>query len=203
MNIRDLRYLLFVAKHQHFGRAAEACHVSQPALSMQLKKLEDHLGVTLFERTNKHVSITPNGKQLIEKAKEIIRSVDEMQLLAKTLQDPESGQIKIGAFPTLAPYLLPKIMPKATKLFPKMKFLLLEEKSDELIKKLKNGEVDAAFLAMPLYTPEPAFKAVTLFKDIFYIAIEITELKFPTRRDLLCIQSESQLTVLAVLAVIF
>lgn len=169
MNIRDLRYLLAIAKHQHFGKAARECHVSQPALSMQLKKLEEYLGVILFERTNKNVMITAVGEVLIQKAQEVLQKVEELELLAKTYRDPEAGEIKLGAFPTLAPYLLPKIMPKVIKLFPKLKLLLLEEKTEALINKLISGEIDAAFLAMPL--ENSLLESKLLFEEVFYIAM--------------------------------
>lgn len=188
MNIRDLRYLVAVAKYKHFGRAAKASHVSQPALSMQLKKLEDTLGVTVFERTNKNVMITAIGEQLVTKAQQVLQAADEMLLLAKTFQDPEAGEIRLGAFPTLAPYLLPKVMPKIIKVFPKLKLLLLEEKTDVLIEKLKQGDIDAAFLAMPLPIDDDALQCTVLFEEPFYIAMpkahRLAKLKKVTKKDI-------------------
>jgi len=171
MNIRDLKYLVAVAKHKHFGNAANECFVSQPALSMQLKKLEEELGVQIFERTNKNVMITQVGRKLIDKAKEVLQGADEMHDIAKNSHDPFAGEIKIGAFPTLAPYFLPQIVPQITKEFPKLKLLLLEEKTGTLIEKLKNGEIDAAFLATPLPVDDDSFEINELFQELFYLAV--------------------------------
>ena len=111
MNIRDLKYLTAVAEFGHFGKAAKACFVSQPTLSMQLKKLEEYLGVRLFERNNKQVLITDIGKQLVEKARTILIDIDELKCLAATLSSPFTGKLKLGAIPTVAPYLLPRLTP--------------------------------------------------------------------------------------------
>lgn len=174
MNLRDLKYLIAVAKHQHFGKAAEACFISQPALSMQLKKLEEYLDVQLFERNNKTVIITEIGKKLVEQAKKITQAADDMIVLAKTFQNPEEGEVKLGAFPTLAPYYLPKSMPKIIKKFPKLKLFLLEEKTDILITKLLSGEIDTAFLATPMPLSDHQKKlleSIELFKEPFYLAV--------------------------------
>lgn len=171
MNIRDLKYLVAVAKYKHFGKAAKECFVSQPALSMQLQKLEDTLGVKLFERTNKNVMITDVGQQMVDKAKEVLRHTDEMFDIAKNFHDPMAGEIKLAVFPTLAPYFLPKIVPQITKKFPKLKLLLLEEKTEIIIDMLKNGQVDVAFLAIPLPVNEDAFEVKELFCEPFYLAV--------------------------------
>lgn len=171
MNLRDLKYLVAVARHKHFGKAAEECFVSQPALSMQLKKLEEELGVVIFERTNKHVMITNIGQRLLDKAKEIIQSTDEMVEIAKNYHNPLAGEIRIGAFPTLAPYFLPKIVPQITKEFPQLKLLLLEEKTNILIEKLKSGQLDAAFLATPLPFSDDSLEIHELFCENFYLAV--------------------------------
>jgi LysR family transcriptional regulator, hydrogen peroxide-inducible genes activator len=188
MNIRDLRYLVAVAKYKHFGKAAKASYVSQPALSMQLKKLEETLGVTVFERSNKSVMTTAIGERLVEKAQQVLQAADDMLLLAKTFQDPQAGEIRLGAFPTLAPYLLPKAMPKIIKLFPKLKLLLLEEKTGVLIEKLKIGDIDAAFLALPFPKEEESLHCEFLFKEPFYIALpkshRLAKLKQLTRKDI-------------------
>src|SRR3990167_10461571 len=133
MNIRDLKYLVALKEHKHFGRAAEACFVSQPALSMQIKKLEEFLGVQLLERTNKSVMFTPVGDIMIERAQVILNEADEMKEIARQASDPFGGELRIGIFPTLAPYLLPHIAPKITKKFPRLSLLLLEEKTSLLI----------------------------------------------------------------------
>src|SRR3990167_977944 len=120
MNIRDLKYLIAVADHNHFGKAAEACFVSQPALSMQIKKLEESLGVLLIERTNKRIFFTEVGKVIVEQAREILCRVEALQAIAKQSKDPLSGELHLGIIPTLAPYLLPRIIPGLSTLLPKL-----------------------------------------------------------------------------------
>jgi LysR family hydrogen peroxide-inducible transcriptional activator len=169
MNIRDYEYIIAVAKLGNFGAAAKACNVSQPALSMQIKKLEDILGVQIFERKGKSFLVSDVGKQIIAKAEDIIRKNSELREIAKQAKDPYSGTIKLGAFPTLAPYYLPKIMPGLGKKFPKITFLLREEKTPELIKKLENGELDIALLAIP--TGVENMQEIAVFDDEFLVAL--------------------------------
>lgn len=174
MNIRDLKYLVSIAKHKHFGKAAHECFISQPALSMQLKKLEEELEVKIFERTNKHVMVTSVGQKLVDKAKDILHETDQMIEIAKNFHDPFSGEIRIGAFPTLAPYFLPNIVPQITQKFPQLKLLLLEEKTELLIDQLRNGEIDAAFLATPLPMNKANFEVKKLFCEPFFLAVSNT-----------------------------
>lgn len=169
MNIRDLKYLIALMEHQHFGKAAEACFVSQPALSMQIKKLEASLGVTLLERSNKPVMLTDIGKKLCEHAHQILYQVDEMYELAKNEKDPYSSELKLGVIPTLAPYLLPHIMPVLAKKFPRLLFYLVEEQTHVLVEKLKSGKLDAALLALPVN--ESNFHCESLFKEEFLLAV--------------------------------
>lgn len=188
MNLRDLKYLVAVAKYKHFGKAADESAVSQPALSMQLKKLEEELGVQLFERDNKNVMVTPVGQKIVEKANEILLVAKEMEAIAKTFHNPLAGEIKIGAFPTLAPYFLPSFLPKVIKKFPELKMLLVEEKTELLINKLKKGEIDAAFLAVPLPQQEDKLHIEKLFNEAFYLAVPkkhpFAEKKTISRSDL-------------------
>lgn len=186
MNIRDLNYLIAVANFKHFGKAAEACFVSQPALSMQLQKLEDNLGVQLFERTNKHVMITKIGLEIIERAKNIIQEVNDIKEIAQQNKDPLSGELKLGIFPSLGPYYLPLIIPKITKSFPNLKLFLVEEKTNIIINKLKDGEIDAAFLALPL--KDELLESASLFQDEFFLAVSknhsLAKLKSISYKDL-------------------
>src|SRR3989338_9065784 len=129
MNIKDLKYLVAVAAHKNFGKAAAACFVSQPALSMQIMKLEQSLGIQLLERTNKSVRLTEQGEAMVTRAKHILTQVDEMKSLANTWKDPFSGELKLGIFPTLAPYLLPHLTPIFKKQYPNITFYLVEEKT--------------------------------------------------------------------------
>jgi len=172
MNTRDLQYLVALSDHCHFGKAAEACFVSQPALSMQIKKLEEALGVKLLERTNKSVLLTDTGIAITERARQILNQVEEMRDLAKLAKDPYSGELKIGIIPTLAPYLLPLIIPSLSKKFPKISFYLIEEQTSVLIEKLKIGKLDAAFLAHPVI--ETSLATSSLFEEEFLLAVPCT-----------------------------
>jgi LysR family hydrogen peroxide-inducible transcriptional activator len=168
MNLRDLQYLAAVARHLHFGKAAEECHVSQPTLSMQLKKLEDTLGVQLFERTNKSVMLTPIGRDITQRAERILAEAEQIRKVASSNADPMAGEIRLGIFPTLAPYLLPSLMLQLGKHFPRLNVLLVEEKTPVLIQKLVSGEIDAAILAMPIAED---LASHTLFHEPFMLAV--------------------------------
>lgn len=172
MNLRDLHYLVTTADLLHFGRAAEACHVSQPTLSMQLKKLEGELGVQLFERTNKQVMLTPIGGEVVARARHVLSEVGQMKQLAQNSRDPLAGELRLGLFPTLAPYLLPSLMPKLTAAFPKLDMLLVEEKTPTLIAQLEAGHIDAALLAMPVDSDSLAH--APLFVEPFLLAVATT-----------------------------
>lgn len=169
MNTRDLEYLLAVADLKNFGKAAKACHVSQPALSMQLKKLEEQLGVTLFERTTKRVLITAAGEELVRRAKRIVQEVAELKEVGRVHQNPLAGELRFGAFPTLAPYFLPKLVPVVQTALPDLKLLLVEEKTDQLLARLKAGKLDAALLATPI--EESGLMVEPLFEDRFVLAV--------------------------------
>lgn len=169
MNIRDLQYLVAMAEHNHFGIAAEACFVSQPALSMQIKKLESVLGVQLIERTSKSALLTEIGKLLTEHARDILYKVEVMKEAAKQAKDPYSGELHLGIIPTLAPYLLPHIIPVLSKLFPKLTIYLVEEQTQVLITKLKQGKLDGALIGLPHVDEE--FIALPIFEEEFLLAI--------------------------------
>lgn len=181
MNLRDFEYLVAVADLQHFGKAAEHCNVSQPTLSMQLKKLEDYLGVKLFERTNKQVMITKIGAEIIARARQILLTASEIKNLAKTAQDPLAGDFTLGAFPTLAPYFLPIIAPKIATVLPKLKLFLVEDKTATLLEKLKSGALDAAFIALPIEDDSLEFSE--LFSDPFMLAVPCNH-KFAQRKSI-------------------
>jgi LysR family hydrogen peroxide-inducible transcriptional activator len=169
MNIRDLQYLVALSEYRHFGKAAEACFVSQPALSMQIKKLEEFLGIKLLERTNKSVLLTDAGISITERAQQILNQVQEMQDFAKLAKDPHGGELKVGIIPTLAPYLLPLIIPSLSKKFPSVSFYLIEEQTAVLIEKLKIGKLDVVLLAHPII--EKGFATNLLFEEEFLLAV--------------------------------
>lgn len=154
MNLQELRYLVAVAEHRHFGRAAESCHVSQPTLSGQIKKLEDELGVTLLERTNKRVDLTPVGGQIVAHAQAALAETREMEAVARAARDPLVGPLKLGAIPTLAPYLMPLILKPLKQAYPGLTIELWEDQTRALIDGLRNRRLDAALLATAPDAPE-------------------------------------------------
>jgi len=168
MNLRDLKYIIAVAETCHFGKAADQCFVSQPTLSGQIKKLEQELGVTLFERTNRSVEVTPIGHEIILYARQIIDKAESIQQLAQAHQDPLAGALRIGAIPTLSPYLMPLVMLPLRKRFPQMKLVLSEEMTDTLLRRLHKHEIDAALLATPVDSHD--FESVHLFDEPFWLA---------------------------------
>jgi LysR family hydrogen peroxide-inducible transcriptional activator len=170
MNLRDLQYLIAVADLRSFNKAADKCHVSQPALSNQIRKLEETLGLTLFERNNKRVMITENGEQIVALARRVLIEVDAMHDIAKSAQDPLTGKFRLGAFPTLSTYLFPELVPKIMRSMPQLKLVLVEEKTHVLLERLKRGELDAAFLALPVQDDQLETQA--LFDDEFLLAVQ-------------------------------
>lgn len=169
MNLRDLKYLLALADHKHFGRAAAACFVSQPTLSTQIKKLEEELGVPLVERAPRKVMLTPAGRDAAERARRIVAEVEQMKEGARRSQDPEAGTVRLGMFPTLGPYLLPHVIPRIRERFPSLELLLIEEKSDVLLSRLHEGKLDAALLALPVHDDQ--LHSEFLFEEPFVLAV--------------------------------
>lgn len=169
MNLRDLAYLVAVADHRHFGRAADACFVSQPTLSTQIRKLEAELGVTLIERGPRDAMLTPVGEEVVARARSILRDVDQLRVVADRASDRDAGTLRLGAFPTLAPYLLPHIVPAIHRRFPRLELLLVEEKSEELEARLRDGRLDAALLALPV--SGGALEVAPLFDEPFVLAV--------------------------------
>ena len=168
MNIRDLKYIIAVAETQHFGKAAERCFVSQPTLSGQIKKLEDELGISIFERTRRSVKITPVGESILSHARQIMEQVDAIEQLALASQDPFAGPLRIGVIPTLSPYLMPLVMKPLQTKYPQMKLVLSEELTDILLARLRNHEIDAALLATPV--DDPGLSTMPLFDEPFWVA---------------------------------
>ncbi len=169
MNLRDLRYLVALADHRHFGKAAAACFVSQPTLSTQIRKLEDELGVVLVERAPRKVMLTPVGLDMAERARRIVAEVEQMKEAARRSQDPEAGTVRLGMFPTLGPYLLPHVVPRIRERFPKLELLLVEEKSDVLLARLREGRLDAGLLALPIHDDQ--LHTEFLFEEPFLLAV--------------------------------
>lgn len=169
MNLRDLRYLVALDEHRHFGRAAAASFVSQPTLSTQIRKLEDELGVSLVERAPRRVMLTPIGRDIAERARKVLAEVDQMIQVARRSQDQEAGTVRLGVFPTLAPYLLPHVMPGLRRRFPRLELLLVEEKTDQILARLRDGRLDAGLLALPVHDDQ--LHVEPLFEEPFLLAV--------------------------------
>jgi LysR family hydrogen peroxide-inducible transcriptional activator len=169
ITIRDLEYLDALETHRHFGKAAEACFVSQPTLSGQIKKLEEQLGVSLIERHPGNIMLTPAGEQLLVKARRVLSAARDMEMTAKSLGDPLAGDFHLGLIPTLAPYLLPRIMPGLNADLPKLEFYLHEHKTADLLRLLNIGDLDA--LILPWLDDMGNFEAYDLFNEEFVLAV--------------------------------
>jgi LysR family hydrogen peroxide-inducible transcriptional activator len=168
MNLRDLKYIIAVAETRHFGRAAERCFVSQPTLSGQIKKLEDELGVTIFERTKRSVELTPIGEEIVDHARRMMEQADAIEQLAKAQHDPLSGPLRVGVIPTLSPYLIPLILVPLKKRYPQLKLVLTEEITERLLLRLQNHEIDVALIATPV--EESDLETMSLFEEPFWLA---------------------------------
>ena len=169
MTLRELQYIVAVADTGNFSRAAEVVHVSQPTLSAQVRKLEDTLGVTIFERAPRRVLPTEAGEVLIASARRILAEADQLRDTARALRDPLSGRFRLGAIPTLAGYMFPGLMPEVRRALPELRLILVEEKTDELVARLREGRLDAALLALPL--PDDTLEFTVLFVDRFHLAV--------------------------------
>ena len=169
MNLRELEYLVAVAELRHFRKAAERCFVSQPTLSGQLKKLERELGVVLVERDNRNVRLTAAGEAIAEQARRVLSEVRAIGELAELHGHPMGGKLRVGLIPTIAPYLCPHIMAPLKHAFPRLELLLLEEQTHVLLKRLDEGSLDLAILAlldgMEGYTAHP------LYREPFVLAV--------------------------------
>ncbi|HET7662890.1 MAG TPA: DNA-binding transcriptional regulator OxyR [Rhodanobacteraceae bacterium] len=169
MNLRDLRYLVALAEHRHFGHAAEACFVSQPTLSTQIRKLEDELGVKLIERTPRRALLTDAGRDIAERARSVLNEIEQIRSVARRSSDPESGTVRLGIFPTLGPYLLPHVVPMVHQRFPRLELLLVEEKTEEVLSRLREGKLDACIVALPVHDEQ--LHAEFLFEEPFLLAV--------------------------------
>lgn len=168
MNIRDLKYLIAVAEHKHFGKAAQQCFVSQPTLSGQIKKLEDELSVTLFERTNRSVEITSIGESILQHALQIIELTEGIHQLASFQSDVLAGPLKLGAILTISPYLMPLLLMPLKQQVPQMQLVLSEEMTDSLTARLLNHEIDAALLATEVN--DSHLCSIALYDEPFWLA---------------------------------
>ena len=169
MTLKELRYLVALADQGRFGRAAEACHVGQPTLSTQLKKLEDYLGVTLFERNKHYLLPTPVGEHIIERARIALDVVEQIRQLARQGDDPMDGPLRLGVIPTLGPYLVPHLIPTIREAYPKLRLFLREDLTANLLQRLRQGRLDALLLALPVFGDD--LESIELFREPFCMAL--------------------------------
>ena len=169
MNFRALQYFVKLAELKHFSKAASACFVSQPTLSTQIAKLEDELGVSLVERAPRQVMLTPIGEDIAHRAKHVLRDIEHMKDAARRSRDPQTGTIKLGIFPTLAPYLLPHVIPVICQRYPELRLQLAEEKTEDILNMLDQGRLDAGLLALPV--EEHGMEMEILFEEPFVTAM--------------------------------
>jgi len=169
MNLRDLRYLLAIVEHGHFGRAAEACGISQPTLSVQVRKLEELLGVALFERTSKTVAPTAACERLLDHVRAAVAEADAILAVARDLRDPLTGRFRLGIIPTLAPYLLPLIFAPLRETLPTLEVEPWEDQTAALLDRLRAHELDAALLATEVDGPD--LTSLPLFTEPFLAAL--------------------------------
>lgn len=171
MTLTEMRYIVALARDRHFGKAAEACHVSQPTLSVALKKVEGQLGSALFERTASDVRITALGERIVAQARRVLEEAVRLDEIAASVGDPMSGPLRVGVIYTIAPYLLPRLIPALHAQAPAMPLFLKEDFTANLIPALKAGEVDVIVLALPLV--EPGLVAQPLYEEPFRVVLPI------------------------------
>ena len=169
MNLRDLEYLVAIDDERHFNRAADRCFVSQPTLSGQIKKLEEQLGVQLIERSTRKVVMTDVGLAVAAQARRVLSAARGIREIAESFHDPMAGDLQLGLIPTLAPYLLPQIMPALHEQYPRLRLWLHEQQTAVLMERLRNAELDLLILALPV--PAHEFVEVDLFREPFWLAI--------------------------------
>jgi LysR family hydrogen peroxide-inducible transcriptional activator len=167
ITLRQLRYFDALARHAHFGRAAQACAISQPALSMQIKEMEEALGGVLLERNARQVALTQFGEELAERVRDILRAVDELGDFARASRDLLAGRLRIGMIPTIAPYLLPRIIANLKRIHPELDIHVREALTAKLIEELAEGRLDTAIVALPV--SEPSLTEVALFVESFLL----------------------------------
>ena len=166
ISLKQLTYALAIEKTLHFKKAAELCNVSQSALSTAINELEKQLGTLIFERNNKQVLVTNNGKEILNKARTIKLELDELMQISHANKQPLSAPMSIGVIPTIGPYLLPKVLPEVRKQYPEFKLKILEEQSHVLVDKVRSGDIDAAILALPF--PLEGLMSFEFWQEDFY-----------------------------------
>lgn len=177
ITLRQLRYVEALARFRHFGLAAEACSVTQPALSMQIKELEEGLGAKLFERGARQIRLTGLGEEIASRARDILRAVGELEDVARTRRDGPGGRLRLGVIPTIAPYLLPRLIPDLSAHYPGVDLQLRETQTERLITELREGRLDTALVALPV--SDPNLTEVALFSEGFVLVRPASEAHRP------------------------
>lgn len=167
LTLKQLRYFEALAQHGHFGHAADTCAISQPALSMQIKELEESVGTALFDRSARQIRLTGFGEEFAGRARKILREVDELGELARTTRDQLAGRLRIGVIPTIAPYLLPRLIGRLSQDYPALDLRVRETVTTKLLQELSEGRLDTAILALPV--SEPSLTEVALFQEDFVL----------------------------------
>ncbi|MEQ9693835.1 LysR substrate-binding domain-containing protein [Shimia sp. SDUM112013] len=178
LTLRQMRYFEALTRHQHFGRAAEACAISQPALSVQIKEMEEELGLPLFERGARQVRLTAIGEEVAARVQAVLRSVEELDDFARSSRDGLAGRLRLGVIPTIAPYLLPRLIGHLTYHYPQLDLQVRETQTSKLLDALGAGRLDAAILALPV--SEPAFVETPLFDEAFVLVRPEADADKPT-----------------------
>ena len=169
MTLTELKYVVALAQERHFGRAAQKCFVTQPTLSLALAKLEDELGVRLFERNKNEVLVTPMGAGIVEQARRVLDEAGKIASLAKGAQDQLAGALRLGVIPTIGPYLLPELVPILRKRAPDMPLMIEENFTGSLVPLLRDGEIDVALIALPFVVP--GVKTRALYEEPFSVVV--------------------------------
>ena len=169
MTLTELKYIVAVAREKHFGKGADACHVSQPTLSVAIKKLEEELQVKLFERNANEITVTPLGEEIIRQAQSVLEQADQIKDIAKRGKDPLAGSLRLGVIYTIGPYLLPDLVRQTIAKLPQMPLMLQENFTVKLLEELRNGEIDCAILAEPF--PDTNLAIAPLYDEPFMAAV--------------------------------
>ena len=177
LTLKQLRYFDALARHGHFGRAAEVCAISQPALSMQIKEMEATLGTDLVERGARQVRLTAFGEEVLARARDILRGVDDLQDMARAARAGLSGRLRLGVIPTVGPYLLPRVIAELSARFPELQLHLRETVTHRLIRELKEGRLDTAIVALPV--SEPSLAETPLFSEDFVLVRPLSDAARP------------------------
>ncbi len=172
LKLKDLRYLVALADNRHFGRAAAKCFVSQPTLSAQLRKLEQSLGVQLIERRPRRVTLTPVGEEIALRAREMLQTADAIVTISQARRDPLAGQLRLALLPTIGPYLLPQVALKIRKALPRLELMLYEYRTEPMLERLHNGDIDVGILALPVQ--DETLMTRELYAEPFVLALPDT-----------------------------